>query len=676
MNKKSFKIALLGQPNSGKSTLFNALTGFHQHVGNWPGKTVEKCEGLFIHDDASYVVADLPGSYGLTANSEEEVVTREYIENEKLDLIIILADASQLERSLYMFSDYVGIRIPVLLVINMIDVAYELGINIKIEDIQKKLNVPVIGFNASDSSGYDYFYSTLEKALENPRVLSADSLKSAYEECSNQVAIKISEILAKYDFNRYNSLWIATKFIENDQLVMAEVSKIASSEDLEKAEELKGGNDSNARLMIGESKYFWISNLIRGCISKRNDNITLRKFDKVATHRIKGKILAIAIMLVVLILCMALAMPGITLGFGLQGFLSPIVSDSLSYIGVGNIFISFINKVIIGGVGLTICMTSFVFAIVFVFGLLEDVGYMARLSYIFDSTMSRLGLHGKAVMPLFSGLACSAGAVCGTRVIDTQGQRLFTMMLLWGIPCGAKLSVVLFMATTFFGSVAPLIVLIFFALILGSFYLSSKTLGKKLLPENERVGIIMELPPYHKPHWKALCKSVIRNVWNVFCKAVKIIVMISALFWILSYSADENVTHTILYKIGNFIEPVTSLFGMRWQLFISYLGGVFSKEASLGIMNTLFVGAGESFSLLTRTGVSENLGEALRASVTKPEALSFLFASMFNIPCVIAIGTTYREMHSARWVVAIIGYYFAISLVLAFIAYHIGLLIF
>lgn len=152
--------------------------------------------------------------------------------------------------------------------------------------------------------------------------------------------------------------------------------------------------------------------------------------------------------------------------------------------------------------------------------------------------------------------------------------------------------------------------------------------------------------------------------------------MISALFWILSYSADENVTHTILYKIGNFIEPVTSLFGMRWQLFISYLGGVFSKEASLGIMNTLFVGAGESFSLLTRTGVSENLGEALRASVTKPEALSFLFASMFNIPCVIAIGTTYREMHSARWVVAIIGYYFAISLVLAFIAYHIGLLIF
>jgi len=190
------------------------------------------------------------------------------------------------------------------------------------------------------------------------------------------------------------------------------------------------------------------------------------------------------------------------------------------------------------------------------------------------------------------------------------------------------------------------------------------------------VGMIMELPPYHKPHWKMIAAMVGRSTWGIFKKALKMILMVAAIFWALSYAGDGNVENTLLYKIGNAIEPVTMFFGMRWELFVSYLGGMFSKEASLGIMSTLFNHTGEAFSLVTRVAASENLGEALANTITKPEALAFLFASMFNVPCVLAMGTTYREAGSVKWLCTIMGYYVALSLGLGFIGYHIGLLIF
>jgi ferrous iron transport protein B len=282
-------------------------------------------------------------------------------------------------------------------------------------------------------------------------------------------------------------------------------------------------------------------------------------------------------------------------------------------------------------------------------------------------------LHGKAFMPLFSGLACTGGAVCGTRVLDTRGQRLFAMVLLWSIPCGSKVAVVLFLASVFFGSAAPLFGLVYVAMIFASFWLSSKLFGNKLMPVNERVGMIMELPPYHKPHWKILLKTVARNVWAVFKKAIAVIWFVSLLFWLISYSKDGNVEHSVLYTIGNAIEPFTQIFGMRWQLFISYIGGIFSKEASLGVMSVVFSSTTDAFSLVARNEAGANLGEMMRAVVTIPEALAFIFASMFNIPCVLAMGTTYRETHSLKWMLAIAGYYFAISLGLAFIVYHIAL---
>ena len=677
-------IALLGQPNSGKSTLFNALTGSHQHVGNWPGKTVERAEGFFTFEEDVYRVVDLPGSYGLTANSAEEVVTRNFVEYGNADIVCIIVDASQLERSLYMLADFAGIERPVMLVLNMMDVAEQKGKKIDVQKIQNLLNIPVLGFTASNLDGYSKFFETLKNAIEKPAKISSAKIReialanasktddgenaSGGRESSPVVALE--ELLDGLDFGNREKFWIVSKLLENDALVCAEVKAAVKSELWREIQNVLDAEGSNGGLVTGEAKYRFISETLREVAAASEKTAKLSRFDKIATHRIWGKFVAFFILVITLAVSMTIAVPIIMGSFGLQGVVEPLVNNVL---GSWPAIASFVNSVIVGGLAVTVAMVGFVFAILVTFGLMEDTGYLARSSYVFDSWLSRLGLHGKAFMPLVSGLACTGGAVCGTRVLDTRGQRLFAMVLLWSIPCGSKVAVVLFLASVFFGSAAPLFGIIYVALIFASFWLSSRLFGSKLVPVNERVGMIMELPPYHKPHWKILMKTVGRNTWEVFKKAIIVIWLISFVFWVLSYSRDGLVAHSLLYRIGNFIEPFTQIFGMRWQLFISYIGGIFSKEASLGVMSVVFSSSSDAFSLIARNAAGANLGEMMRAAVSLPEALAFIFASMFNVPCVLTMGTTYRETRSAKWTAAIAGYYFAISLGLAFIVYHIAL---
>ena len=670
-------IALLGQPNSGKSTLFNALTGSHQHVGNWPGKTVERAEGFFTQGEELYRVVDLPGSYGLTANSAEEVVTRTYIEHGYADLVCIIVDAAQLERSLYMLADFAGVKSPVMLVLNMMDVAEQKGKKIDVEKIEKLLDIPVLGFTASDLDGYPKFFETLNRALEKKATISSDKIRDIVEREGDKAGVanlkKLENLIANMKFGNREKFWMASKLLENDSLVRSEVETAVTPEQWNEIKEILDSEGTDGGLLTGEAKYRFVSEVLQDASSNDEKPVKLSRFDKIATHRIWGKFVAFFILVITLAMSMMIAVPIIMGCFGLQSVAEPYVVKMCESLGWWPSVASFVNSVVIGGLAVTVAMMGFVFAILVTFGLMEDTGYLARSSYVFDSWLSRLGLHGKAFMPLVSGLACTGGAVCGTRVLDTRGQRLFAMVLLWSIPCGSKVAVVLFLASVFFGSAAPLFGLIYVALIFASFWLSSKLFGNKLMPVKERVGMIMELPPYHKPHWKILMKTVARNVWAVFKKAILVIWVVSFIFWLVSYSKDGNVEHSVLYTIGNAIEPFTQIFGMRWQLFISYLGGVFSKEASLGVMSVVFASTNDAFSLVSRNAAGANLGEMMRAVVSLPEALAFIFASMFNIPCVLAMGTTYRETHSLKWLLTITGYYFAISLGLAFIVYHIAL---
>jgi ferrous iron transport protein B len=670
-------IALLGQPNSGKSTLFNALTGSHQHVGNWPGKTVERAEGFFTQGEELYRVVDLPGSYGLTANSAEEVVTRTYIEHGYADLVCIIVDAAQLERSLYMLADFAGVKSPVMLVLNMMDVAEQKGKKIDVEKIEKLLDIPVLGFTASDLEGYPKFFETLNRAIEKKATISSDKIRDIVEREGDKAGVanlkKLENLIANMKFGNREKFWMASKLLENDSLVRSEVETAVTPEQWNEIKEILDSEGTDGGLLTGEAKYRFVSEVLQDASSNDEKPVKLSRFDKIATHRIWGKFVAFFILVITLAMSMMIAVPIIMGCFGLQSVAEPYVVKMCESLGWWPSVASFVNSVVIGGLAVTVAMMGFVFAILVTFGLMEDTGYLARSSYVFDSWLSRLGLHGKAFMPLVSGLACTGGAVCGTRVLDTRGQRLFAMVLLWSIPCGSKVAVVLFLASVFFGSAAPLFGLIYVALIFASFWLSSKLFGNKLMPVKERVGMIMELPPYHKPHWKILMKTVARNVWAVFKKAILVIWVVSFIFWLVSYSKDGNVEHSVLYTIGNAIEPFTQIFGMRWQLFISYLGGVFSKEASLGVMSVVFASTNDAFSLVSRNAAGANLGEMMRAVVSLPEALAFIFASMFNIPCVLAMGTTYRETHSLKWLLTITGYYFAISLGLAFIVYHIAL---
>ena len=670
-------IALLGQPNSGKSTLFNALTGSHQHVGNWPGKTVERAEGFFTQGEELYRVVDLPGSYGLTANSAEEMVTRTYIERGYADLVCIIVDAAQLERSLYMLADFAGVKSPVMLVLNMMDVAEQQGKKIDIQKIENLLKIPVLDFIASDLNGYPKFFKTLERAIEKPAMISSSRIRKFVEENADaknvSVIEKLESLIENLKLGIREKFWMVSKLLENDSLVCFEVRNAVGEERWSEIQKILDERGTDGGLLTGEAKYRFVSEILRDASSSCEKTMSLSRFDKIATHRIWGKFVAFFILVITLAVSMMIAVPIIASCFGLQSVAEPLVVKMCESFGWWPSVASFINSVIVGGLAVTVAMMGFVFAILVTFGLMEDTGYLARSSYVFDSWLSRLGLHGKAFMPLFSGLACTGGAVCGTRVLDTRGQRLFAMVLLWSIPCGAKVSVVLFLASVFFGSAAPLFGVIYVAMIFASFWLSSKLFGNKLMPVNERVGMIMELPPYHKPHWKILMKTVGRNVWAIFKKAIAVIWLVSLIFWLVSYSKDGNVEHSVLYTIGNAIEPFTQIFGMRWQLFISYIGGIFSKEASLGVMSVVFASTNDAFSLVSRNAAGANLGEMMRAVISIPEALAFIFASMFNVPCVLTMGTTYRETHSFKWLLAIAGYYFAISLGLAFVVYHVAL---
>ena len=326
----------------------------------------------------------------------------------------------------------------------------------------------------------------------------------------------------------------------------------------------------------------------------------------------------------------------------------------------------------------SIQMASFVFGITFVFGLLEDVGYMARVSFVFDGVMSKLGLQGKAIMPFFVSLGCTIGGAAGTRVIDTWGQRVLAMALLWAVPCAAILSIVPVLANIFFGWGTLFVMLGIFAVMVIHMMITAKVFGKTLVSEKDRTGMIMELPPYHKPKWALLFKTTILRAKDIFLRAFRVIFVITVLFFCLTYTPDGNVENSVIYKAGSFIEPVTRFFGLGWQLFMAFIAAAFAKEAVLGVVNALYIGSGGVFeSTFSKSAeTAANFGAVITEAVSKPEALAFIFAVSFTVPCVMAMASTYLENHSLKWTLRIAGYYVATALLLSLVIFRVSSLFF
>ena len=665
------KIALLGQPNSGKSTVFNTLTGAHQHVGNWPGKTVEKVEGEFTRNGVKYLVADLPGTYSLSANSDEEIVTRDYIASGGAELTCILADASQLERSLFMLADYAGINTPAMLVLTMTDVSKAQGKSVDAEKLSQKLGIPVVSLVAPDKKSYGSFYQALEESMKTPKRLSADALTALYESGEQKKAYEKAISLVPADgIDQYSTAWLAAKLLEGDSVVAHKVSAVSDKE----AVKAFLAENPDGSLYTSDCKFAWIESVLFGVVTKtRKDSQLLSKFDRAAISKRWGKAIAIGIVLLGIILSMVVAAPIMTVGGQIPTLLYPLVES----IGLPAWLTSFINGTIVTALGWVFSMAGFVFGITLVFGLLEEVGYMARVSYVFDNTMNKLGLQGKSIMPMLVSFGCTIGGAAGTRVIDSYGQRILTIALAWAVPCGATFAVIPALAPSIFGGMGAIgVMLLIFAIMFLHIMITAKIFGRKLSPVEDRTGLIMELPPYHKPRWGSLLRTTVVRACDVFKKAFVVVVVVAAVFWALAYSGSGDMTGSVLYKFGKAIEPVTKFFGMGWQTFLAFVSSMISKEAVLGVTSVLFTGAGSIWEATATGAADANIGQIIAASISKPEALAFILAVNFNVPCLMALNATLHETHSAKWTVRIALYYIATALIISCLTYHIAGLFF
>lgn len=665
------RVALLGQPNSGKSTVFNMLTGAHQHVGNWPGKTVEKKEGYFSYNGNEYLLADLPGTYSLSANSDEEIVTRDYIASGGAELVCILADASQLERSLFMLADYTGINTPAMLVLTMNDVAKDQGKSVDTQKLSQKLAIPVISLVALDKKCYGEFYKTMENAFQEPKRLDSSALEALYESGGQKEAYEEAlKLVPAEGIDQYSAKWLAGKLLEGDTVI---ARKVAATAEKSKVKAFIEKNKKGS-LYTSDCKFAWIEELLSDTVTntKKGSHI-LSKFDRAAISGRFGKAVAVGIVLLGLVASMVVAMPLMGIGGMIPSLLNPLVES----IGLPAALSSFISSTIITALGWVFSMAGFVFGINLVFGLIEEVGYMARVSYVFDNTMNKLGLQGKSIMPMLVSFGCTIGGAAGTRVIDSWGQKILTIALAWAVPCGATFAVIPTLASAIFGGTgAILVMLLLFAIMFVHILITAKIFGRKLSPVEDRTGLIMELPPYHKPRWGNLLRTTLLRMWDVFRKAFVVVVVVSAVFWVLTYSADGSAANSALYRFGNAIEPVTRFFGMGWQTFIAFLSSMVSKEAVLGVTSVLFTGSGSILNATVTGAADANIGAIIAASISKPEALAFIVAVTFNVPCLMAVASTYQESHSLKWTLKIALYYIASALILSCLTYHIAGLFF
>lgn len=603
-------IALLGQPNSGKSTIFNMITGSHQHVGNWPGKTVDQKEGEFHYNGQRMILADLPGSYSLSAGSDEEVITRDYITSGNADLVLVMADASQLKRSLYMLADFAGTPVPAVLVLNMMDVAKGQGIVLDTAKLAQKLGIPVVPMSAIRKKDYQTLYRSIETALTEKPIISCEKLPSA------------------------------------------------------------------------EAKMAYIDALLDGVLATgKTAANAFTKFDQLALSPVKGKLLAFGIILVIFLLAMIFA--GIVGGIGDAVIMAvaELLRTGMGSVGVHPLLISLVCDVLANVLYFALMMASFVLGITLGFNLLEETGYLARVSFLFDHTMSKVGLQGKTIMPFFMGLGCTIAGTTGTRVVDNWGQRVLAIAMSWAVPCAATLSVVPTIAIALFGSTGGfLVILSIFLFMFLMMWIVYRVFGARLSPKEERVGLIMELPPYHKPDFRNILYVTFQRTVDIFLRALRVISIVSIVFFILTYGFGGSTESSILYKVGVLIEPVTIFFGLKWEAFLAFCASAISKESLLGVLNTLYGTGGSlvssTFGAKASSAAAADISEILAANFTKAEGLAFIFAISFNMPCVSALAATARETHSVKWTAKIGVFYTVAALLISCVVYHIGLLVF
>ena len=642
-------IALLGQPNSGKSTLFNGLTGAHQRVGNWLGKTVELKTGTFNRKGRTVEVVDLPGAYALAASSPEEEVTRDYIASGEADAVLVFADASQLERSLYMLANFAGNDTPAVLVLNLMDVAEMQGKHVDADLLEQRLGIPVVPFVASDRTRYGDLHAAIDRALAGEGV-------HAVERAGGEGA--------------------ALREAAEGAAAAHDVSGARGSASHSIAKGILPAKDDLSIQDAAAARFRWIESLLAGVVCVPQAPSALVGFDRIAIGSFWSKPLAVLMILLGFLLAFIPAVPIMALGGGISS-LGRMIALALAEAGAPEVLGAFLSGVVFNSLCFGVMMVGYVFGISLVFGIYEETGYMARISYVFDGTMARFGLQGKSLMPFLMCFGCTIGGVSGSRVIDSWGQRILTVAMAWAIPCGSTWGVVPVLAVAFFGFGAPLVIVAIFVTCFLLMWLVGKLFGPRLVSEDERAGMVMELPPYHKPRAGNLVRGACLKSWQMFKRAIRVVALFAFAIWALTYTSTGSVEGSLLYTVGTAIEPVTLFFGLGWQTFTAWLCGLVVKESVLGVLSGLFAGTATPNAaivgvLSSPVAVAGNLGELMARTIPAPQALAFIFAFTFNMPCAASVSATYGEIHSAKWTAAIAAFYLGASLLLGCIVYHVS----
>lgn len=652
---KSILIGLAGQPNVGKSTIFNLLTGLSQHVGNWPGKTVERKEGALVRDGMQLRVVDLPGTYSLSANSEEERIARDFIIKERPDVVVMVANAAALERNLYLLAELLILPVPVVLGLNMIDVARREGIDIEPHVLAAALGLPVVPLVASRNQGVTELIAAAETLARTPDV---------FQPVRPEIAAPHSDVLAQVrtllDTNvpsPYDSDWVALKLLAGDDEITALARTWLPEAAWQSIAALLAQHE-DAVLDIAGGRYEWIGRMIRAAVTRpRLGQVSLTdKLDRVAVHPIWGLLLLFIIFAAVFWLTFTLAVPlQEWLDVGVVQPLRVAVKHSLA--GTPVWLAAVVADGMLGGAGLVLTFLPVLAVFFGALALLEDTGYLARSAYVMDRFMHALGLHGKSFLPLFLGFGCNVPAVMGARVIESRAGRLLTILLAPLVPCSARLVVLAFLAPAFFGTAALPVALALVALNLLVLALVGITLNHTLF-RGQHMAFIMELPLYHMPNARTIGAFVWNNTRAFARRAGSFILLASVVVWALSYFPTGALEHSYLARLGQALAPLGGLMGMDWRMLVALIAGFVAKENVIATLGILY---GQGGGGLART---------LAAQVPPASALAFLTVTMLFIPCLATVAVMRQETGSWRWTLFDVALLLAIALGAGILVYH------
>ena len=681
----SVTIALAGNPNCGKTTMFNALTGANQYVGNWPGVTVEKKEGK-LKNQKDVTVTDLPGIYSLSPYTLEEVVSRDYLLKEKPDVIIDLVDATNIERNLYLATQLLEIGIPVVIALNMVDLLKKNNIHINVKGLSSALGCPIVETSALKGTGLKEVVDEAIKCANQHRVPSKQmEFPKAVEKAVNEIEGFVPANIAEE-----NKRWYAVKLLERDSKVKEGLNLPASAQSRieEIASGLEKAEDDDTESIVTDGRYQYIQKVVSANVKRSGNKMTVSdKIDRIVTNRVLGLPIFILTMFIVYYVSVTTVGTMVTdwTNDSFVGTIQGVVSDGLGNAGVADWLVSLVSDGIIGGLG---AVLGFVpqMAILFLFlSILEDCGYMVRIAFVMDRVFRHFGLSGKSFIPLLISSGCGIPGIMASKTIEADNDRRLTIMTATFIPCGAKLPVIALMggimtayATGDYvaaGFITPLMYFIGVVAVLVSAIILKKTKPFSGKP----APFVMELPQYHIPSAKTVLLHVWERLKGFIIKAGTILFLATVIMWVLSSIGStgsgigfvEDSNDSIMAILGGILAPIFAPLGFgKWQPVAASISGFSAKESIVSTMGVLANVAGDD------AEDTMIVGAAIKAWFpTAVAAFSFLLFNLLDSPCLAAISTMAHEMQSRKWFWFAILFQNIFAYVVTLCVYQIGLVV-